>query len=314
MDVSVIIVNYKSSDLVIDCVESIFKFTKNLDFEVIVVDNGSQDGSLKRLYDRFGERIKLIDAEDNLGFGRANNLGASYATGRYLLLLNPDIILLNNAIYILYRYLDDHAAHVGVAGGNLYSLDLKPAPSFAERYDTLVMDWYHSTWTKLIIDKIVTKTKLKINNSRIYGFNHSEKPRVVSYIFGADFMISRKLFTEIGGFDPDFFMYSEEQELSWRIKKYGLCSVCLPDAKMIHLEGGTQRTDESFNKKQFELRMQGRSVYFLKRYGESGRKKSIEYRIKKCQKLRFWAKNIRANDTGIYDAMLEVLNRVKVEC
>ena len=97
MDVSIIIVNYNTGKLVLDCITSIYKFTRGINFEIIVVDNNSTDNSLYFL-ENIEFKIKLIKSSYNLGFGRANNLAYTYSTGRNILFLNPDTVLLNNAI------------------------------------------------------------------------------------------------------------------------------------------------------------------------------------------------------------------------
>ena len=100
MDVSIIIVNYNTKELTAACINSIFQYTEGVEFEVILVDNASTDGS--REFFRKDTRIILIESEINLGFGRANNLGYEYSHGKYVFLLNSDTYLLNNAVKIFY--------------------------------------------------------------------------------------------------------------------------------------------------------------------------------------------------------------------
>ena len=106
MDVSVIIVNYNTIELTLNCINSIFTHTLGIDFEVIVVDNNSDDGSGEIL--RLDKRIVFIQNLANEGFGSANNIGYRYAKGKYLFLLNSDTILLNNAIKLFYDYAEQH--------------------------------------------------------------------------------------------------------------------------------------------------------------------------------------------------------------
>ena len=106
MDVSVIIVNYNTIELTLNCINSIFTHTLGIDFEVIVVDNNSDDGSGEIL--RLDKRIVFIQNLANEGFGSANNTGYQYAKGKYLFLLNSDTILLNNAIKLFYDYAEQH--------------------------------------------------------------------------------------------------------------------------------------------------------------------------------------------------------------
>lgn len=106
MDVSVIIVNYNTKQITLNCLESIFEHTKGIEFEVILVDNASSDGSVEAI-EEYYPMVQVIKSEVNLGFGRANNLGVQMAKGEYLFLLNSDTLLLNNAISIFlyfFRY------------------------------------------------------------------------------------------------------------------------------------------------------------------------------------------------------------------
>lgn len=119
MDVSIIIVNYKTPELVVECIRSIREKTTGISYEIIIVDNDSKDNSLEIFSTELEEDIKVVVANENLGFGKANNLGAQHATGKYLFLLNSDTLLINNAIQILYQYIEKNN-HIGVVGG-IYS-------------------------------------------------------------------------------------------------------------------------------------------------------------------------------------------------
>lgn len=290
MDISVIIVNYHSAKMVIDCINSIYEKTKGVSYEIIVVDNASGDGSVETLRDTFGEKITVISSSVNLGFGKANNLGARQATGKYLFLLNPDTLLVNNAMKILYDYLEEKPK-VGVAGGNLFSPDMTPTPSFCRVFDDLHLEKKRASWAALLGDRICAKLHIG-QNRPMEEFNHTELPQKVAYIFGADMMLPRVLFEKIGGFDPDFFMYAEEEELTWRITELGYDVVCVPRAKIIHLEGATLNAQHTFNPRQFKMRMTGTLTYFSKRFGPEGaaeffRLRSLRYdRILKIAKLQ----------------------------
>lgn len=290
MDVSVIIVNYHSADMVIDCINSIFQKTQGLSYEIIVVDNASGDGSAETLRGVFGETITLIESPVNLGFGKANNLGAEKASGDYLFLLNPDTILINNAIKILHDYMEKNP-NTGVAGGNLFSPDMKPTPSFCREFDDLWLEKKRASWVKLLGDRICAKLHIR-QNQPMREFNHTEAPEPVAYIFGADMMMPRSLFEQVKGFDPDFFMYGEEEELIWRISACGYAVMSVPQAKIIHLEGATLNAQHTFNPRQFKMRMTGALTYFAKRFGRDGaaeffRLRNLRYdRITKIAKIQ----------------------------
>ena len=285
MDVSIIIVNYKTPDLVIDCINSVRQQTEGISYEIIVVDNDSNDGSVEMLRQTFADNIKLIESAANLGFGKANNLGVKYAEGEYVFVLNSDTVLINNAIKILYDYICQHNG-VGVVGGNLYSLDMKENSSFSKEFDDIEMLRKQAGWINIIknVAYRVYRQKFYTDEQKQkfaykHTFNHTESPMEVAYIFGTDMMLSRKLYNDMNGFDPDFFMYAEEEELSWRIYKAGYKSVNVPEAKIIHLDGGTFKRDNSFNARQYEMRMTGAMTYYKKRFGDKGVDQFFKYRM-----------------------------------
>ena len=292
MDVSIIIVNYHSSEMVIDCIHSIREKTEKLSYEIIVVDNASGDGSLDALSQAFGDEITLIAAPENLGFGKANNLGAARAVGKYLFLLNPDTILVNNAVKVLFDYLEANPG-VGVAGGNLYAPDMSPAPSFCRTFDDLDGERKRAGWRYLIGRKVRDKLSARSGKAQpISEFNHTDMSEKVAYIFGADMMLQKAVFDRVGGFDPDFFMYAEEEELTWRITQLGLDVMCVPQATIIHLEGATVKKPNAFSPRQFKMRMNGTLTYYKKRFGEAGaaefyRLRSLRYeRLMKIAKVQ----------------------------
>lgn len=262
MDVSIIIVNYKTISLVVNCIRSIILHTSGLSWEVIVVDNNSGDDCRGALDDFFSSNhnIRIVNLFKNIGFGGANNEGFKLVTGRNVFCLNPDTVLLNNAIKILSDYLDSHL-DVGVCGGNLYDEQMKPTLS----YMTFLPSITHEI-DELLHGKI---SRLKNGNSTI--FNHTDRVLSCGYITGADMMIRHSIIDEVGGFSPAFFMYYEETELTYRIKKagYRICSV--PDAKIQHLEGKSFKQTK-LNERRISLSEQSRSIYYRLHY-------SLLYRI-----------------------------------
>lgn len=247
MDVSIIIVNYNSFQLVLDSIDSIYKFTTGLTFEIIVVDNNSPQRDIEELNDYYKDVIFIRNTQ-NKGFGSGNNLGAKHAKGKYLFLLNPDTILLNNAIDKFFTFCNQHR-HVGIVGGNLYDSDRKPA---------------FSCWSFLpgLLAEIDFLSHYQIGKflRRIGSFNYTDSPQKVGYISGADLFIPRSTYLEAGGFDEDFFMYYEETELTYRVKRLGYAVYSLPDAAILHLEGQS----ESDNEKVAYRMRQSEKLYYLK--------------------------------------------------
>ena len=249
MDVSVIIVNYKTSRLLVDAIDSIFDKTENIVYEIIVVDNHSQDDSEQLVRERYGDRVIYLPLPENIGFGRANNEGIRIARGRNILFLNPDTILVNNAVRILSDYLDSHP-DTGAVGGNLYAADMQPNVSFNRVFPS-VFDETDQAMFRLL-------SRLRFGRNGL--FNHTGRPLEVGFIVGADLMVPRKILETVGSFDPDFFMYYEETELCWRIRRAGYRIVCEPKASIIHIEG--KSFTQSFDREMRSL--VSRRIYFRK--------------------------------------------------
>lgn len=253
-DVSVIIVNYNTRAVLMPCIRSLVRHTEDISYEVIVVDNHSEEDIGDYLTTEFGDTVRYLPLPENIGFGRANNEGIKVATGRNILFLNPDTLLLNNAIKILSDTLDTHD-HVGACGGNLYDENMQPALSFRRlipgiRYELFEMTahklenlFYHGNWM----------------------FNHSSHPLKVAYITGADLMVRRSVLDTTGTFSPLFFMYNEDTDLCLRIRQAGYDILSVPSAKIQHLEGrSTHDGERSISERGLFLSEQGRYNYYTK--------------------------------------------------
>jgi GT2 family glycosyltransferase len=244
MDISFIIVNYKRPDLIFDCIKSIREKTKFNIFEIIVVDNSSDYFLCKELT-KF-KNVLYVDAFSNIGFGRANNYGATFAKGKYLFLLNSDTLLLNDASKILY---DAHESidKAGIVCANLFDINLKPNHTYG-----------------MVLPEILTLFLYRFHLLKLFpnlseNFNHSNYPKKVKQIIGANMFLKRDLFIEISGFDHNFFMYVEDTELSVRISKMGLDLINIPEAKIIHLQGAS-----SHNTNSIEREINSYTYFFLK--------------------------------------------------
>jgi hypothetical protein len=241
MDVSVIIVNYNTKNLTLACINSIFEKTSGLKFEVILVDNGSNDGSQELFCS--DQRIKYIYSETNLGFGRANNLGYEKALGDYLFLLNSDTYLVNNAIYLLWRQMKDaqnrlRTQKVACAGCMLTDVYGNVVHSYAH-FPSMWQSFcgatiYPMLWKLHIISCLPNTSNYVTEFQKDLFFD-------VDYITGADLMVQRCVADELGLFDPDFFMYSEETEMQYRYMKAGYRRLVFFEPQIVHLEGKSNR-------------------------------------------------------------------------
>ena len=250
MDVSVIIVSYNTERLLRDCLLSVREQTSGVEYEVIVVDNASGDGSVEMVRNEFSE-VRVLALPENVGFGCANNEGIKVARGRNVFLLNPDTLLVNNAVKILSDFLDTHV-EVAICGGNLYGKEMQPIHSY--------LGHIYSLYTE--VDALLGGSLSKWRYGRSVSFNYTGKPLDVGYITGADMMVKRDVLERCGLFDPDFFMYFEETELTYRVRKVGLRVVNVPEARIVHLEGQSFQ----FKERREEMFLTSRKIYYEKIY------------------------------------------------
>lgn len=273
MDVSFIIVNYNTTALTHQCIRSIQEWTKQQAYEIIVVDNASPDQSIAGLSEVFPE-VKLILNTENAGFGRANNLGIQQSKGKYVFLINSDTYLLNDVVAVFYAYMEQSEhQRVACCGGELFYPDgtkqmcFGNFPSLSEAFSLYGFSTLYKTYfTRHISSGVV---------------NYSDEIKEVDYITGADLFIRKAVLDEVGLFDPEFFMYFEETELAFRIKKAGYRSVLIPAAKIIHIDGGSQESGSYFNFNKIKIYEKSRNIFFRKSYG-----KVYAILIKMCYVLR----------------------------
>ena len=291
MDVSIIIVNYKTPELVIDCVNSIKEKTLDLEYEIIIVDNASSDHSVSIIKENVSDEVLLIESDKNLGFGKANNLGAKYASGKYVFLLNSDTLLINNAIKILFDYLEQNP-NIGIAGGNLYTMERRPSSSYCTEFDDIISVKADAKWSIIIknifMNRYIDRKYSGEQKERFYyksNFNFTDQVQKVAYVFGTDMMLLRELYENVGGFDPDFFMYAEEEELSWRITQKGYQIVNVRTAKIIHYDGASVKKDASFSVRQYSMRLNGTFMYYFKRFKEQGVHECYHYKLLKFNRV-----------------------------
>ncbi len=224
IDVSIIIVSYNTKEILKDCISSIIKFTLGVNYEIIVVDNASSDGTSEMVEALFPD-VKLLKNKTNLGFGSANNLGVKIANGEYIFLLNSDTQLLNNSILFFCDFMKSFSElhNIGIVGTELLDSNFEPT---------------HSSDNFPVIWDIVSRAFniVKFKNSEII-YNSKKDFWDVEYITGANLFMKRDLYNEHGGFDQDFFMYYEETDLQYRISKRGLKRVLISGPKIVHLQG-----------------------------------------------------------------------------
>ena len=249
--VSVIIVNYNTSKLLKQCLESLFKNTRDICFEVIVVDNNSQDDSLRMLQKSF-PMVMSITSGENLGFGRANNLGVKYASGKYVFLLNSDTIVHNNVLKLFYEYMENHNDdRLGVVGCWL-----------TDRVGNYNRSY--GVFPSISTEILYTINKLKERISSISCTAISEIMNV-DYVNGADLFIPLEVYHQLSGFDPHFFMYYEETDLQFRMMKMGYERRVIDGPQITHLDGGSF-DQKGLTPRRFEMSQKSFNYYAQKNY------------------------------------------------
>lgn len=238
MDVSVVIVSFNAKEMMEKCLESIFKFTKDVSFEVIVVDNASTDGVLDVLKS-YGSKIKLIESKENLGFSKGNNVGIKEANGKYVFLLNPDTELLENSIERLKVWMDAHG-DVAVVSPQMLSSEQKISPTGG--YFPTVKSV--AAWAFFLDDIPFTRSLVKSFHPGMGPFENAaqiyDKEFNPDWVTGAMFFARREAIDKVGLVDENIFMYGEELEWCMRFKQGGWKIAYTPITKIIHHERGSQ--------------------------------------------------------------------------
>lgn len=289
IEVSIIFVNYKTSHLLNGILASIKEKSDFFSYEIIIVDNSCDPEEWEKLQ-AFKDVATLVDAEANLGFGKANNLGAKIAKGKYLYFLNTDTLLMNNAIYELKKFLDEHPK-VSIVGSNLYSKDGKPNSSFIANEMNLKNE------KKLNSLGMVLKRKMTGKRS---DFNYRNCPtKVNGYVCGASLMMRSADFKLLGGFDKDIFMYAEETLLCYRtIHDLHKEIYNVPSSKIIHFEG--ESFDGKISYRRIKAYIDGNVVYHEKAFGKETAISYLRFIRRSGKTKRFLARLMRDEDKRRY--------------
>lgn len=230
MELSVIIVNWNTKNLLDDCLSSIYKYTKDISFEIIVVDNGSNDGSEGMMKNKYPQ-VKLILNRKNLGFAKANNIGIKTAKGKYILLLNSDTYLIENSFPILIEYAAMQE-NLGVLAPQLLNQD-KSIQQSVGFCPNLPQVFY---WMSFIDDLPFGQLL------RPYHVDHNmfyKKNQQVEWATGAAFLFPKSIIHKAGSLDEKIFMYGEDIEWCHRIKKSGFDVIYTPLTKIVHIGRGS---------------------------------------------------------------------------
>jgi GT2 family glycosyltransferase len=227
MDLSIIILNYNTKELTIECINSIVaQYKEELEkgiFEIILVDNASNDGSVESL-SKLKTKIanfQLIESKENLGFSKGCNLGAGNAKGEYILFLNSDTEIKDQGLKKMVEYFKKNK-QIGVLGGALKNEDGTSQSSAGKFYNLLNL------------------TQMLMGFERVGFLRESPKEiKKVDWVSGACLMMRRKIFKIVGGFEKELFMYGEDTELCFRANKNGFPTFFYPEIMLFHKERGS---------------------------------------------------------------------------
>jgi GT2 family glycosyltransferase len=231
VDVSIIIVNYNAREFLERCIASLFAtISGKVTYEVIIIDNDSSDGSAEKVRNIFGEKIKLIESKENLGFSKGNNLGIGQAHGRYILFLNPDTEMKAQTLETMVSFMDEHER----AGA---------ATCFVRLEDGSLDDGAHrgfpTPWNSFCyfsgLAKVFPRTVLF--NGYNLGFRDLHKIHEIDALVGAFMLVRREAGDEVHWWDEDYFFYGEDLDFCYNLKEKNWEIYFVPTVEILHYKG-----------------------------------------------------------------------------
>lgn len=230
MDLSIIIVNWNSADLLKKCIATIHDGTHGLQYEIIVIDSGSFDGCQEMLWENYPQ-VRFMQSEENVGFARANNLAFRNSRGRSILFLNPDTEIVGSAICTMHHHLQA-LPDAGAIGCRLLNADRTIQTSCIQSFPTILnqafdAEWLRERWPRWSL----------WGTAPLYETGDAPKP--ADAIAGACLMLRREVFEKVKLFSEDYFMYAEDVDLSFKIKDAGYQNYYIPAATVVHYGGGS---------------------------------------------------------------------------
>lgn len=250
MDLSIVIVNWNTKDLLIQCLKSLDQTLQRLKMEIFVVDNGSVDGSVELVREKFPGAI-VIQNPMNLGFAKANNQALNLSKGKFTLLLNPDTQVKEGAIETLKVFMDAHP-EAGVAGAQLLNADGSKQNSIAN-FPSLATELLNKSLLRLLFPKTFPGKESNIS-----------EPIEVESVIGACMMVRREAMEQVGLLDEDYFLFLEETDWCYRIKKAGWKVYHVPQAEVYHFQGKSAEKDKKRAKVEY---YRSRYQFFKKNRG-----------------------------------------------
>lgn len=254
MDLSIVIVNWNSKDYLQKCLATIFSTIHDIEFEVLVIDNASFDGSDEVVTGNY-PKVRYVQSKENIGFAKANNQAFLASTGRNILFLNPDTELEPGAVNALYDQLESLVC-AGMVGAKLLNTDRSIQTTCIRTYPT-------------ILNQLLDSNALRnyFPRSGLWGmtplFSGNEAPGEVDAISGACIMTKRSVFETVGMFSDDYFMYSEDIDLCHKVREAGYGIYYVPAAVVVH-HGGGSSSQNSVNTFSSVMMLESRWRFFRK--------------------------------------------------
>jgi GT2 family glycosyltransferase len=256
LDVSILVVNWNGRDLLSRCLQCVEATIKNVNYETIVVDNASTDGSQEMVEKQF-PKVKLIQNTGNVGFATANNQAMEVAQGRYVLLLNSDAFVKDGTIDTMVAFMDKHP-EAGMSACKLLYEDGTVQPS-CFLFPTLETEFYIAVGLEKLFPNSPTFGKYMMR-----GWDHNDM-REVDVILGAFMLVRREAIEQVGMMDPSYFMYSEEVDWCYRFKASGWKIYATPETEAVHIWGGTS---QQVRAEMLVHLYRSRVLFFRKHYGK----------------------------------------------
>lgn len=255
MELSIIIVSWNVADLLTACLHSIYSNPHPAQTEVIIIDSASHDDIVERIRTSFPQ-VELLPQTENVGFTRGNNIGLARATGKFILLLNPDTEIVADALNGMITFLDAHP-QIGIVGPHTLNSDGVTHQSTRRRFPTFMTALFESTWLQPFAPRALL--------DYFYVNDAPNDSRVeVDWVQGSALMTRREVFTRIGGLDEGFVMFSEELDWCKRARNHGWKVMYLGDQRIIH--HGGKSTDQVVAKRHIYFQ-ESKLRYFRKHHG-----------------------------------------------
>ncbi|AIQ71274.1 glycosyltransferase family 2 protein [Paenibacillus graminis] len=233
VDVSIIVLNYNTCRLTMDCLRSVYDSESNFVYEIILIDNNSRDDSVERISREF-PGVMLIANSENVGYARANNQGMEVASGRYVLLLNSDTVVRKDTLQIMISFMDSRP-DLGASGCKVILPDGSLDKACKRGFPTPSASFYYAFgFSKLFPDRP------RFNGYQL-GYLDPDQDYPVDCLVGAFMLLRRETIDQVGGLDEDFFMYGEDLDWCFRIKEAGWGIYYYPQTSIVHLKGGSAR-------------------------------------------------------------------------